>query len=75
MRCCVRSHGGTTKNKTMWEIKDENGVIHTGDAKEMYHAWNVMRDPDSYSPKENLKYGRKWSGSLSLKKVKTNNKK
>ena len=33
----------------MWQIQDDNGVIHTGDEETMRYIFDVMSDPDNWN--------------------------
>ena len=50
----------------MYEIIDDNGVIHSGSEEEMTHAFDVMCSPLDYDDEENDKWWVDWSGDLKL---------
>jgi hypothetical protein len=54
----------------MYEIIDDNGVIHSGTEKEMEEAFDVMVNPNEYSPEEVGKWSFDWEGDLKLVEVK-----
>ncbi len=53
----------------MYEIIDDNGVIHSGSEEEMYKAFDVMTNSDEYSKEDIDYYGDKWEGDLKLIQV------
>ncbi len=53
----------------MYEIIDDNGVIHSGSEEEMYKAFDVMTNSDEYSKEDIDSYGDKWEGDLKLIQV------
>ena len=50
----------------MYEIIDDNGVIHSGSEEEMTHAFDVMTNPDEFSRKEFNTWWVQWQGDLKL---------
>lgn len=55
--------------KNTWEIIDENGVLHSGTAEEMNHAFDVMTNSDEYSKEEIDTFFTNWKGDLKLVEV------
>jgi len=53
----------------MYEIIDDNGVIHSGSASEMMHAFQVMNNPDKFNQKDLAKYLCAWRGDLKLVRI------
>jgi hypothetical protein len=53
----------------MYEIINDNGVIHSGSEEEMTHAFDVMKSPVDYDDEENDKWWTDWSGDLKLVRV------
>lgn len=54
----------------MYEIIDDNGVIHSGSQEEMTHAFHVMSNPHEYSAEEYDRWSFDWEGDLKLVEVK-----
>ena len=50
----------------MYEIIDDNGVIHSGTEEEMTHAFAVMQEPLNYSDEDMDKWWTDWTGDLKL---------
>lgn len=57
------------KPKNMWEIIDDNGVIHSGTQEEMEKAFAVMERPDEHTPEEQAQWFCQWQGDLKLVEV------
>jgi len=53
----------------MFEILDDNGVIHSGDENEMQHAFSVMVCPENSAPEDVEKYNVDWKGDLKLVQI------
>jgi len=50
----------------MYEIIDDNGVIHSGTEGEMTHAFDVMKSPVDFDDEDNDLYWADWTGDLKL---------
>ena len=53
----------------MFEIQDNNGVIHSGTQEEMQFAFEVMGNPDSFTENERETWMTEWDGDLKLVEV------
>ncbi len=53
----------------MYEIIDNNGIIHSGNEEEMTEAFDIMTNPDKYSTEDIALYECSWTGDLKLIKV------
>jgi len=53
----------------MFEIIDNNDVIHSGCEDEMRNAFDIMTNPDEHSKDEVETWNCDWSGDLKLIKV------
>ena len=53
----------------MFEIQDNNGVIHSGSREEMELAFQVMRSPSSDNEEQKEQYLIEWDGDLKLVQI------
>ena len=53
----------------MFEIQDNNGVIHSGGQNEMEQAFEIMSSPDSFAPETVEIWMTEWEGDLKLVQI------
>ena len=53
----------------MWEIIDNNGVIHSGADNVMIHAFDVMINPKYHSKEEIERWMTDWDGDIKLVQI------
>lgn len=53
----------------MFEIQDNNGVIHSGTREEMELAFEIMGNPSSFTKKQREEWITEWDGDLKLVQI------